>query len=223
MDNQYNQYFKSLLGKKNQEFATPKIGQTPQLQNYFASENVLGNPDAQNSAQRADGGANNLREAYEALYRDPVTLEAIKKNQEAKMFESEQAEKKYPPNYRVFAGSFYETDNQGRLKTEMYDIAQKMNSGQLLGFAPMGGSGINNSRGRQSVQYPQTNTSNVAKYGETPRTATEFETHLARIRGTQPGVETFGNSQDRARFESQAYKAKAMAEAQAEKNAKDQE
>jgi hypothetical protein len=36
-------------------------------------------------------------------------------------------------------------------------------------------------------------------------------------------VETFGNSQDRARFESQAYKAKAMAEAQAEKNAKDQE
>jgi hypothetical protein len=67
----------------------------------------------------------------------------------------------------------------------------------------------------------QTSTANVAKFGEKPREATEFETHLAQIRG-QKG-ETMGNADDRARWEAQAYKAKAMSEAQAAQDAKDQE
>lgn len=209
---------------------TPSVMERiPQLQDYLLSEDVLGNPDAQNSAQRAESEAGRMTKAYNAIMDfsksvspPPTAEQAAQAN---KAYETRQAEayntgeKKYQPNSRVFAGGYFETDNQGRLKDETYEIARKMNSGELLGFAPMGG-GRSNSRGRQSVQYPQTNTSNVAKFGEAPRQATEFETHLARIRGTQPGVETFGNSQDRARWEADAYRAKAMSEAEAQKNKK---
>lgn len=219
MDNQYNQYFQSLLGKRGQQFDTaPAISQPPQLQNYFSSENVLGNPNAQNSAQRAEAGVNDLRKSYESVlsYNNPQGQELAA------------GEKKYAPNSRVFAGGYFETDSQGRLKDEMYDIAQKMNSGQLSGFAPMGGGGGGGGRigsnaltTQNQVNLPKSTSLNVAKFGETPRQATEFETHLAQIRG-QKG-ETMGNADDRARWEAQAYRAKAESEAQAEQDKKDQE
>ena len=218
MDNQYNQYFQSLLGKKGQQFdQAPSISQPPPLQNYFSSENVLGNPQAQNSAQRAEAGVNSMSKAYDSVlgYNNPQQQELAA------------GEKKYPANYRVFKGGFFETDNQGRLKDEMYDIAQKMNSGQLLGFAPMGGGvggnrrGSNASNAQNQVAPPLSTSLNVAKFGETPRQATEFETHLAQIRGEKG--ETMGSSTDRARWEADAYRAKAMSEAQAAQDAKDQE
>lgn len=287
MPPRYNKYFQSMLnGRQRQPNDIPSLGQSAPLDNYLSSESVLGNPDAQNSAQKADNASSNMAQAYDSVKSFLGSPEGMKlqqrtaagmadqdpnavfdlngKNASAEMLKSqvaaqEEADKKisaqnslskidqqlkdiysdkqyasdpskmnqiaqlkddqyiagrmsgYSPSGKtVFAGGYKEVLPSGKLRDEMSDIAYKMNNENFAGFAKMGGG-----KGKMTSGM-QTNTSNVAKFGETPRVATDFETSLAMIRG-QKG-ETMGNSDDRARWEAQAYRAKAESEAKAAKD-----
>jgi len=127
--------------------------------------------DAQNTAQRSKDMSNDLEDAYKATT-DIGELSKLFKGfasglEENKMYNPsatginapsmfKPTQGQYGPQRKVFAGGYYQTDPYGNLKTEASEIARKLSSGELVGFAPMGG-------GQGYTE--QTSTSNIAPYG----------------------------------------------------------
>jgi hypothetical protein len=127
----------------------------------FDADHPLAFSDAQNTAQKAKDKSDELQDAFKAASsgdfeklseRDKEIMKlpgGFEKNPlynpnmmvNAGIFGQKFKPKmgEYAPNRRVFAGSYYNTDAYGNLKTEAYEIGRKMNSGELVGFAPMGG------------------------------------------------------------------------------------
>jgi len=148
-ENPFAKYF-----SKESPITTTKF-EEPKMEDYFSSEDVLGRPTAKNTAQRGDTESSAMRKAYEALI-NPKVMSLLEKEQS-----SINQGQRYPSNSKVFAGAYYETTPKGELKTEMWDIADKMNRGVIKEIIPFGGGGFGT---------PQTSTTNIAPTGYKPMT-----------------------------------------------------
>lgn len=140
---------------------------------FLDSSHPLAFGDAQNTAQRSKDMSNDLEDAYKATT-DIEELSKLFKGfagelEENKMYNPsatginapsmfKQTKGQYGPQRKVFAGGYYETDPQGFLKNETYNMAK-------TGFmSSLGGYGGGFSSG------PQTSAANISSYGQTPTT-----------------------------------------------------
>lgn len=155
----------------------------------FDADHPLAFGDAQNTAQKAKDKSDELQEAFKAaskgnfdeiskatklftggFEKNPMYNPSATGINAPPMFRATKGE--YAPNTRIFAGEYYDTDQFGNLKTEAYEMSRKMNSGELVGFAPMSGG---KASPKDSTPPPQTHSSNVARYGYTPQEITPEE------------------------------------------------
>jgi hypothetical protein len=149
-ENPFAKYF-----SKESPIATTQF-EEPKMDNYFSSEDVLGRPTAKNTAQRGVSQSEQMKAAYDALM-NPKVMSLLQKESAA----SDDGGDKYLPNRRVFAGAYYDTTPKGELKTETWNISDKMNRGVLKEMIPFGGGGFGTS---------QTSTTNIAPTGYKPMT-----------------------------------------------------
>ena len=156
-ENPFAKYF-----SKESPIATTQF-EEPKMDNYFSSEDVLGRPTAKNTAQRGMSQSEQMKAAYEELMNPKTMTPKMMSLLEKESTATSDGGTKYPPNTRVFAGAYYDTTPKGELKTETWNIADKMNRGLITGILPWTGGGGWSSGG-------QTSTSNIAPTGYKPMT-----------------------------------------------------
>jgi hypothetical protein len=174
-------------------YLTTEDYEMPDNLNIFGdlSEGALNASSAMNAAQRGKKYSQNLQDAYNEVttflknkkpefYHEPNNPLSPPPvggggrsvwNTQTGMYET-----KYTPGHQVFAGSYYDVDQEGNLITEATKLSEAANKGVIfMPFASAAGAGV--------TGPPQTSSSNVVPYGATdpsgklyqPRRATQTE------------------------------------------------